>query len=602
MDVDHRAARDHARNASSPSVPPERGDARHRRRARAPDELGGPLARRLERVGHERVGGEQIERRLARRRSRSSQQRRDEPLGRREQRLRRVVDVGEQFGSERRARAALAAPRGGGGLARVEPVARRSRRSRAAPRTTLGAAASAAAMRPRRESRPAPCAACRRRGRRPPRRRRARSRPRESRARAGRRSRRRAASLAVVEASPPSTPTPLPSCSRSASPSACSAFTSPTRTVAADEPRAVAAERLRRGDQRLQLVAAAAHRLLELLLERAALLEQAAARAARRASTGVAQRLRRPARSARSRSRSSSNAPGPVTASMRRTPAATPVSLTIRNSPISAVLRTCVPPHSSIETPGTSTTRTTSPYFSPNSAIAPVGDAPRRTASRVDAHRRRAPDLRDSRCASTSRELLRRHRAVVREVEAQPVGRDERARLVHVLAEHLAQRGVQQVRGRVVALGVAARARCGTRAVTRPERERRPSAVPIAADAAVDLAHVVHVDAPPVAHDLAVVGDLPARLGVERRLAQHAPRRGRPSSRRSADDLGLDLDRVVADERRLLARVRPGALPASRASPSASALDAELAATCAPPATACAARRARARSPAMSTV
>ena len=36
------------------------------------------------------------------------------------------------------------------------------------------------------------------------------------------------------------------------------------------------------------------------------------------------------------------------------------------------------------------------------------------------------------------------------EVEAQPVGRDERARLLHVRAEHLAQRPVQQVRAGVV--------------------------------------------------------------------------------------------------------------------------------------------------------
>jgi hypothetical protein len=44
-------------------------------------------------------------------------------------------------------------------------------------------------------------------------------------------------------------------------------------------------------------------------------------------------------------------------------------------SPISAVLRTCVPPQSSVEKPGTETTRTTSPYFSPKSAIAPAATA-----------------------------------------------------------------------------------------------------------------------------------------------------------------------------------------------------------------------------------
>ena len=42
---------------------------------------------------------------------------------------------------------------------------------------------------------------------------------------------------------------------------------------------------------------------------------------------------------------------------------------------------------------------------------------------------------------------------VVGEVEAQPVGRDERAGLLDVLAEHLAQGVVQEVGGRVVAAG-----------------------------------------------------------------------------------------------------------------------------------------------------
>ena len=43
----------------------------------------------------------------------------------------------------------------------------------------------------------------------------------------------------------------------------------------------------------------------------------------------------------------------------------------IANAPISAVVRTCVPPQSSRETPCTSTTRTMSPYFSPKSIVAP---------------------------------------------------------------------------------------------------------------------------------------------------------------------------------------------------------------------------------------
>ena len=49
-------------------------------------------------------------------------------------------------------------------------------------------------------------------------------------------------------------------------------------------------------------------------------------------------------------------------------------------------------------------------------------------------------------------------RGVMREIEAQPAGLDHAAGLLHVRAQHLAQRGVQQVRRRVIAhRGVAQR-------------------------------------------------------------------------------------------------------------------------------------------------
>ena len=57
-------------------------------------------------------------------------------------------------------------------------------------------------------------------------------------------------------------------------------------------------------------------------------------------------------------------------------------------------------------------------------------------------------------CSLTIRSMRssssRRHRLEVDEVEPQPIGRDERARLLDVRAEHLAQRRVEQVRRRVV--------------------------------------------------------------------------------------------------------------------------------------------------------
>ena len=61
----------------------------------------------------------------------------------------------------------------------------------------------------------------------------------------------------------------------------------------------------------------------------------------------------------------------PVAASMRRTPAATPPSLTILKSPISPSARACVPPQSSTESFVIVSTRTVSPYFSSKMAIAP---------------------------------------------------------------------------------------------------------------------------------------------------------------------------------------------------------------------------------------
>src|SRR5690348_2340299 len=70
-------------------------------------------------------------------------------------------------------------------------------------------------------------------------------------------------------------------------------------------------------------------------------------------------------------SRRYANASPAVTASIRRAPAPTELSAVITNGPTSAVEPTCVPPQSSRDQPSTSTRRTTSPYFSPKSIIAP---------------------------------------------------------------------------------------------------------------------------------------------------------------------------------------------------------------------------------------
>ena len=70
---------------------------------------------------------------------------------------------------------------------------------------------------------------------------------------------------------------------------------------------------------------------------------------------------------------------------------------------------------------------------------------------------------------STCSQLLGGERGVVREVEPQPVGRHQRAALLDVRPEHLAQRRVQQVGGGVVPARRVARlvVHCGHDDVTR---------------------------------------------------------------------------------------------------------------------------------------
>ena len=150
---------------------------------------------------------------------------------------------------------------------------------------------------------------------------------------------------------------------------------------------------------------------------------------------------------------------------MRRTPAATPLSRSMVNKPMSPVARQWVPPHSSRLKLGMDTTRTVSPYFSPNNAIAPAAIASLvGLTSVITSVLRRTSSLTSRSIASSS---LGGDSRRVDEVESQPIGRDERAGLLHVRPEHLAQRGVQQVRG-----GVIAADRIAARGVDRQRDQR----------------------------------------------------------------------------------------------------------------------------------
>ena len=225
------------------------------------------------------------------------------------------------------------------------------------------------------------------------------------------------------------------------------------------------------------------------------------------------------------------SAVGPVVASTRRMPAATPPSEVILNTPMSPVRATCVPPQNSRELP-MSSTRTSSPYFSPNSITAPdfLACSIGITCARVGAFCRISAFTR----GSTSRICSLGHRLVVREVEARLLRVDQRALLLHVRAEHLAQRLVHEVGHRVVAHGAGAQH--GVRPAPRPCR--RPSACRSSACRGGRRRRrwIFCVSAtskvPAGAHQLAAIADLAA--GLRRRTASRRapPCRYRRSSAR----------------------------------------------------------------------
>ena len=280
----------------------------------------------------------------------------------------------------------------------------------------------------------------------------------------------------------------------------------------------------------------------------------------------------------------------PVSASMRRTPAATPQSRQHRDQAdvagaphMRAAAQLDRPAHACCRPPSPiATTRTSSPYFSPNSARAPE-------ATRVvERHQPRG----DGRVLQHDvvgdvldpLELVGRHRLGMREVEAQPVGRDQRALLRDVIAEHLAQRLVQQMRGGMVAADAPSGARDRPRAAARSPTLSVPcSTLTMMREQVAGL--LLRVGDARRARRRAVivagVADLAAGLAVERRLVEHhraalagfqlgdllavaAParrrrlRRSRSRSRgtRSAPSFSRSANQTVSV--RGLARARPG--------------------------------------------
>ena len=240
-----------------------------------------------------------------------------------------------------------------------------------------------------------------------------------------------------------------------------------------------------------------------------------------------------------------------------------------REGPISAVERTCVPPQSSVETSLTSTTRTTSPYFSPKRAIAPSARASSSVVSNV-CTAVFANTARLTSCSIRSRSSPRQL-ARVGEVEAELVGPHGRAGLRDVVAEHLAERRLEQMRGRVVRHRREADAPRDDRAdaiaggeALAAKDERLVAVEPVRVDELGPRPGVV------VALDPALVGDLAAARGVERRLPQLREERAVAELLERAE-LREHVGLLVADEvgrepgaRREVGRALPEALLARR--------------------------------------
>ena len=167
-----------------------------------------------------------------------------------------------------------------------------------------------------------------------------------------------------------------------------------------------------------------------------------------------------------------------------------------------------------------SSTRTSSPYFSPNSIIAPdfFASSIGMTWARVGVFCRISAFTRCSTsriCSSVIGLSWAKSKRVLLCV-------DQRALLLHVRAEHLAQRLVHEVGDRVVAHGARAQRRVDARLdlVADLQRAGLQRAL-VAVDVGLDLLRVGHLEGAAGADQLAAVADLAAGLGVERRAVEH---------------------------------------------------------------------------------
>ncbi len=140
-----------------------------------------------------------------------------------------------------------------------------------------------------------------------------------------------------------------------------------------------------------------------------------------------------------------------------------------------------------------------------------------------------------------------RHRRVVREIEARPAGIHQRAPLLHVRAQHLAQRLVHEVGRGVVAHGAGAARGCdpGHRLVSYPQPARLHRAL-VPEHHGLDLLGIFDRESAGHPGDLTAVPDLPPRFRVKRRAVEHH------DARLAGPEL-LNLQAVILVERHDLA-------------------------------------------------
>ena len=118
-------------------------------------------------------------------------------------------------------------------------------------------------------------------------------------------------------------------------------------------------------------------------------------------------------------------------------------------------------------------------------------------------------------------QLLGADGLVVREVEAQPLRLDERAFLLHVRAEHFAQRRMQQMRRGVIQHDGRTPLRVDLRLHAIADGDAARCDLALVAEGRAELLRIADCKSPRARRQLARVADLPAALRIERRALEH---------------------------------------------------------------------------------